>query len=115
MKTQMYTGGHPRTNPLADLAERIVIHWIEAVQTPPANVQYLVGRYRDLQFYNYVEEDSEPTDRLMDAIYSDLTARAEAYCWAEMVSQFVVQQPKAILPLQTQWDAAIAQWQGGRA
>jgi hypothetical protein len=103
-----------RRTSLADLAESITIRWIEQVETPPASLAYLVSRYRDLQFYNHVEDDSAPTDMLMNAIYDDLVGAAVAKQAALLASQYLHMERPAV-PLRRQWDAAIAEWRGGQS
>jgi hypothetical protein len=87
---------------LEELIEQMVIRWVEAVQTPPATLAKLVSRYRDLQFYNSVEEDPAPTDWLMDVIFDRLKERA-------MAREKII----SAVPLRAQMDRAIADWRQG--
>jgi len=96
-----------------EIAENIAISWVELVNTPPISAAAMVGRYRDLQFYNLVEDDSEPTDRLMDHLFERIKLAAEADYRAAITSQFF-HLDRPVLPLQRQWDMAIEQWRKGQ-
>jgi hypothetical protein len=108
----------PSTSGLPKIAEHIAVNWVEAVVTPPASVAMLVNRYRDLVFYQAIAEPASAEeyqiDTAMDAIYERLKLAAEREHRACLMSQFFrVDRP--VLPLQRQWDQAIANWRQGRA
>jgi hypothetical protein len=110
----------------AEIAERMVISWIERVDTPPMALADAVARYRILSAYYELEEArgrdttaiAERCNRLYDSLVESATAFHE-YQERRSVApdkqlRRLARKAEARLTLREQWDRAIAEWRAQR-
>ena len=96
---------------MTDLAEAIVIRWVERLDAPPAHLRDIVQRYRDLVFFVDTAPDVHsalPLMAVQDALFDRLLASVTAHGRVSVDKQ--VRRIERRLPLQAQWDRACERW-----
>jgi hypothetical protein len=94
--------------------ETVVNAWITKTATPPGSLAKFVAGYRNMQVYcDFAEDNDTRLDARMNLVFDYLLMAAAADFKAKLTGQFFhIGRP--VIPLQHQWNAAIANWRKTR-